>query len=374
MAIFVRCLDCKKEFKLGKKRCVCGANLEKRRKYRVSVRMPNGKRKLQVVDSLETAQNVEGKFRTMKVEVQVFDLQPFPILSVAWNSYAKWAETNKRSWKDDKQRWGHHIKPTLGSKRMDKIRPAEIQAVLDTMKVSVSPRTERPYRPSTIKQVYALIRRLYNWSMKQGICPDTIPNPCGKAEIPKFDNKVTRALSGDELGRLSETLDSWDSNERAVLVIKFALYTGKRRGEILKLTWDSVDVINGYVSFKTETTKNNRTQVLPVGDNALTVLKRCEELKVSQWVFPSLTGNYFHSFDCVWKRIRKKAELKRFRFHDLRHTYASYLASSGKVDIYTLKELLGHRSLDMTQRYAHLINGALRRAVSVADEVFPSVG
>ena len=60
----------------------------------------------------------------------------------------------------------------------------------------------------------------------------------------------------------------------------------------------------------------------------------------------------------------------KFRFHDLRHTYASYLASSGKVDIYTLKELLGHSDIKMTMRYAHLINGALKKAACVADEVF----
>jgi integrase len=62
--------------------------------------------------------------------------------------------------------------------------------------------------------------------------------------------------------------------------------------------------------------------------------------------------------------------LEGYRFHDLRHTFASYLASSGQVDIYTLKELLGHKSLTMTQRYAHLINGTLKKAISVADKAF----
>lgn len=80
-------------------------------------------------------------------------------------------------------------------------------------------------------------------------------------------------------------------------------------------------------------------------------------------------GSYYKVLDRTWNLIREKAGFT-IRFHELRHTYASYPASSGKVDIYTLKELLGHSSIEMIQRYAHLINGALRKAVCVADEVF----
>jgi integrase len=90
-------------------------------------------------------------------------------------------------------------------------------------------------------------------------------------------------------------------------------------------------------------------------------------------VFPNRHGKPYHhggGFDKTWRLIRKKAGLSHIRFHDLRHTFASWLASSGKVDIYTLKELLGHSDIEMTQRYAHLINGALLKAVNVADEVF----
>ena len=371
MAITARCVQCRREFKFTLKKCPSCNSTQKR--YRVTVRMsPTGGRRSKTVETLKLAQKVEAKFKTMATERTVFNIQTFPTLSKVWEQYIKWAKVNKGTWWADKQRWEWHIEPALGNKRMDTIRPIDVQSlIIDKMKSQVSPRTKRPYKPATIKQSYALVKRLYNWSMKQGVCPDTIPNPCNKVEAPRFDNKVTRALSGSEMGRLLDVLDSWDSNERAVLVIRYALFTGKRKGEILGLTWDCVlDLDKGLVSYKAETTKNKRTQTLPVGSNALAVLKRCHELKVSEWVFPSLSGNYFKSFENVWKRIREKAELKNFRFHDLRHTYASYLASSGKVDIYTLKELLGHRSLDMTQRYAHLINGALRKAVCVADEVF----
>ena len=89
-------------------------------------------------------------------------------------------------------------------------------------------------------------------------------------------------------------------------------------------------------------------------------------------MFPNSKGKYFRNFTHIWHRIRMKTGpgKKDYRFHDLRHTFATHLASSEKVDIYTLKELLGHRSTEMTQRYAHLTNGSLRKDTSIMEQVF----
>ena len=107
---------------------------------------------------------------------------------------------------------------------------------------------------------------------------------------------------------------------------------------------------------------------VPMNESCMVVLTRCHELKLGEYVFTSSTGAFYTTFENTWKRFKKRLQLN-CRFHDLRHTYASYLASSGKVDIYVLKELLGHKTLKMTQRYAHLINGALQKGASVADKV-----
>jgi integrase len=95
-------------------------------------------------------------------------------------------------------------------------------------------------------------------------------------------------------------------------------------------------------------------------------------VRIDNDVSPNLKGKYFRSFTHIWYRIRKSTGRgkKDYRFHDLRHTFATHLASSEKVDIYTLKELLGHRSIEMTQRYAHLTNGSLRKATSIMDRNF----
>lgn len=153
-------------------------------------------------------------------------------------------------------------------------------------------------------------------------------------------------------------------------MVKFALYTGKRRGEILTLRWKDIDFENHRMTFHGMNTKSGKGQTLPIGQKAYEVLSGAMTLKNCDYVFPSQNGPYKPgSFNSIWKNIRRKAGIT-IRFHDLRHAYASYLASSGKVDIYTLKELLGHSTIETTQGYAHLVNGALKRAVHVADEMF----
>ena len=152
--------------------------------------------------------------------------------------------------------------------------------------------------------------------------------------------------------------------------LPLALYSGKRKGAILKLTWDKVDLENGFITLVASNTKSIETQMVPMNESCMAVLKRAHEIRISEWVFPSSTGKfYYNTFNANWKLFKKRAGID-IRFHDLRHTYASYLASSGKVDIYTLKKLLGHKTINMTQRYAHLIDGTLRNATNVADKVF----
>lgn len=94
--------------------------------------------------------------------------------------------------------------------------------------------------------------------------------------------------------------------------------------------------------------------------------------KVSEYIFPGRDGGHREDFVMAKRRVRDKAGLpKDFRpLHGLRHNFASQLASSGKVDMYTLQKLLTHESSEMTQRYAHLADEALKRAASVSDEIF----
>lgn len=367
MAIGLLCCKCwKSTSNLNSKRCECGYAY-RRRKYKVRVKTSTGWR-TRTVASLSEAQLIETGFKRTSSEVwetSQEDTTPDPMniittpsLSDIWPLYLEWAKVSKKSWDMDFSRYKNHLKMPLSHYPMDSIKPFHIQKILNKMHTT--------YKPATVKQVLMLIKRIYSWSLEQDLYEG--PNPCDRIKPPKFDNRVTVALTKEELQSLFKVLDGWP-NERVVLPIKFALYSGKRKTEILNLKWSDIDLQNKFMTLRE--TKNGSRQYLPLNSSCIELLKRAAAIQTCEYVFPSRNKARYlgGGFDKTWRKIRKKAGIT-IRFHDLRHTYASYLASSGKVDIYTLKELLGHSTIEMTQRYAHLVNGALRKAVNVADEVF----
>jgi integrase len=354
MSINTVCVSCKRTFKLSTKTCTCGRILKV---FKVRVKLPDGRWLTKQVDSLQLARKVESKFKTQKVEDDVFDIKRSPELQYAWDRYIAYAKTAKVSWRDDLSRWNHHVITQLNpATPMNKVTSSDINRVLDVMRDT--------HAPATVKQVLTLIRRVFNWSIKQGLYLGT--NPCSRVESPRFDNRVTNVMSAEGLAEFIDTVNGCP-NERFRLVVLFALFTGKRRGEILKLQFKDVDIDKGLVTYQGLTTKNGNTHTLPISQSGLRIILRCLEIRICDLVFPADTGEYYHSFDKTWHRFKKTHKLS-FRFHDLRHQFATVLASSGKVDIYTLKELLGHKTLEMTQRYAHLTNDSLQKAVNVMDE------
>jgi integrase len=191
-------------------------------------------------------------------------------------------------------------------------------------------------------------------------------NPASYIKLPKLNNEVTECLTREEIHRLKKTLDGW-WNKRVALLVNFALYTGMRRGEIFNLKWENVDFEKGIVVLRNP--KGGRDETLPLSNEALNIVrkeKECLPYPTCPYVFPNKWGKKREGFGNTWTRIRKSAKLpQNFRFHGLRHTYASYLASSGKVSLYTLQKLLTHKSPQMTQRYAHLSDQTLREGTNV---------
>ena len=147
-----------------------------------------------------------------------------------------------------------------------------------------------------------------------------------------------------------------------------ALYTGMRRGELFKLKWKHVDFDRGFISIKDP--KGGPDQKIPLNDAARQVLENHPKGK-SPFVFPGIKGKQRTDINKAVNKIKQAAGLpKDFRpLHGLRHVYASMLASSGEVDLYTLQKLLTHKSPLMTQRYAHLRDDALKKAANLAGQL-----
>jgi integrase len=364
MAINLICNNCKSNLSLRSRICRnCGYDFCNGKKYRVVVKGKDGRRVSKVLDSISVAKKLEGKLKTQSIENSLFGTTQIPLIDWTWEKYLSWAKQYKKSWNKDLQRWQMHVQPHLNGKKMNAINAFDVQTLIDDMK------SKRDYAPATIKHVIVLIRRVFNWAKEMDIYIGD--NPASKIKLPKLNNEITECLTKNEINRLLKTLDKW-KNQRAALLIKFALFTGLRRGELFRLKWGDVDLDNGWIDLRE--TKGGKDNKLPVGEKALGVLYKAQQLAPSQgclYVFPNRFGNKRTTIGKTWARIKKAADIPRdFRFHGLRHTFASYLASSGKVSQYTLQKLLTHKTPQMTQRYAHLFDETLRDGANLLPKLF----
>jgi integrase len=174
-----------------------------------------------------------------------------------------------------------------------------------------------------------------------------------------------RWLTEDEATRLLAACRKSRNTALADLV-EFCLFTGLRQGEALGLTWDRVDRSRGVV--RLELTKSGRRREVPPGLNADAVLARRWTDGAKGYVFGSCKWNSFRS---AWEAALAAAGIESFRFHDLRHTFASWLVQRGRT-LKEVQEALGHQTITMTMRYSHLAPDHLRAAVAALDGMLPA--
>jgi integrase len=152
-------------------------------------------------------------------------------------------------------------------------------------------------------------------------------------------------------------------------LVVLALNTGLRRGELLGLKWGAVNFSGKVLSVTAETAKSGHTRRVPLNTEALATLttwhKRVGKPSADDFVFPGTDGERMKRIDTAWESLMKRAGLENFRLHDCRHHFASRMVQAG-VDLYTVKELLGHSEITMTERYSHLAPDNLRAAVEKA--------
>ena len=367
-----RCAKCRKDRSIKTTACRSCGSLDVSR-YRAVVKV-NGRRRAKTFLLLSDAERAEAGLKATRVTPPACQLGqqgivPQFTLNQIWGSYQANAKARgRKALKTDAQRYRDHIKPTIGRTVVAEIKPIHVQTIVDECL------TTKGLSPSTAQKVFSLVRALLNYADRMDMTPDTFRNPCRKVRLPYFDNRVENPLTPEDFVKLESMLQSWP-NQHTARVILFALYTGRRLGEVLKLQWTEVDLqAEGgmVVTFKAENTKSGKRQSVPLNGRAQGVLRAAREEvpKSCSWVFPTKTTHKFYvGFDRDWKRLSKKAEetgtlSRHYRFHDLRHSFASRLVSRG-VSLYMVKELLGHADIKTTMRYAHIDSGSLRDAASM---------
>lgn len=278
--------------------------------------------------------------------------------------------------------------PMFGSLTLDQIRPARAQAWLD-QRTTVTPQS----RFRELSHLRGLLSRAVEWEVLDA-------HPLADLELDAAPTKeIVRYLSPDEETRLLAALAARDDRLRAARVranahriarrkaplpalgvyadalhpcVVLSVHTGLRRGEALKADWAAIDWQAEVITVEWWTAKRNRKRVaksrrIPLNAVALQALRAWwgqQGEPRTGLIFPGDTDKPMQKFRRSWDDVIAAAQIERFRWHDLRHTFASKLVQRG-VSLYVVQKLLGHGSITTTMRYAHLAPDQGRAAVDL---------
>ena len=246
-------------------------------------------------------------------------------------------------------------------------------------------------KPNTVKRDLGSLKGALNLAVKWGIIS---MNPSSPVIVKVPNEHRVRYLSDKERERLLEALSERDKDKARARqrgnvfslargrearpeisgfadflhpLVLTVLHTGMRRNEALTLQWDQVRLGNNpRLTVTASYAKSGRVRHIPLNSEVVKVLKNWKAQGTGTgWVFPSpKTGGRMHQFRKSWLNLLVKADIQDFRFHDTRHTFASNLVANG-VDLYRVRDLLGHSTIQVTERYSHLSKGVLAEAVEV---------
>jgi integrase len=246
-----------------------------------------------------------------------------------------------------------YIRPTLGAMKIKSVTFADA----DRLHRSITKRG-KTYQAN---RVHRILSSMFTLAIRWRYRTD---NPCKGVEKNR-EHERERYLTEAEGARLLRELDA-DRDQVAADLLRLALLTGARRNEIIALKWQDVDLTEGR--WTKPHTKAGEKQHVPLNAQACMVLAARYE-RDSDVEQPFLRGRKLFSAERAvehcWSRVRIAAKLEGMRIHDLRHSFASTLANRG-VDLYVIGKLLGHKRVETTKRYAHLVDATLRAATEAA--------
>ena len=250
-------------------------------------------------------------------------------------------------------RW---FRDRIGSMTLRKLTP---NLILNLRKQLLEEDLPRKRTSASCNRYIACLSSCCTYAVEQQILKD---NPCKKVKKLSEPRGRTRFLSDSERERLLDVCKA--KSPQIHLAVILALATGARKEEIWNLSWQEVDLKEGYLTFSD--TKNNDIRSVPVIGHALYLLREYHQkyrLLHTPLLFPS-SQDPQKPLDLrkQWESAVRKAEIENFRYHDLRHSAASYMVRSG-LDLRLVAEILGHRTLQMTMRYSHLQKDHLRQAM-----------
>lgn len=257
------------------------------------------------------------------------------------------SKTNNKTWQKFDTSIINSLNKFFLGKYLDEITPHMVERFKSDRMKDVT--------PATINRNLAVLRSMFNKAITWGKFTGT--SPLRTIKSFKENNQRLRFLEQDEINKL---LSVCNKTLRSIVVV--ALNTGMRRGEILGLKWRDLDIKRSVIYL--HVTKNGEKREVQINEPVKTELIRVRKHPQSEYIFCKKDGSPIGDIKKSFLTAMRKSGIKDFRFHDLRHSFASHLVMSG-ADLNTVRELLGHKSLTMTLRYSHLSPNHKQRAVDI---------
>ena len=248
--------------------------------------------------------------------------------------------------------FGSVIEPMLGKKLLEEITRSHVEEIV----------YQNDNRLTTANHALVLLRLILD-KAQQWEFMSSKRNPC--SNVTKFKTLAKeRFLTDNEINRLVDTLDQFEgaclAHKNAITVVRLLMMTGCRKNEITRLRWAELFLDEGVLKLKDS--KTGKKEVI-LSDDAIKILSAASRNN-SDYIFPGKDGiNPIQGLQKIWQRIRQVADLQDVRIHDLRHTFASVAVSNG-APLYEVGRLLGHASIQSTQRYAHLERSRLKDSLN----------
>ena len=280
--------------------------------------------------------------------------------------YLEWAKANKKSWVNDESRYNNYLAARFDDKRLNEIAPLDLERMKSEL-------TKDNLSSQTIKHALCVIRQAINkaieWGMYKG------DNPVKKVKMPFVDNQRLRFLTYEEADRLLSALKKISKQVHDMALL--SLLSGLRVGEIFNLKMQDINFENALISVKDS--KNQKSRQAPMPGGIKNMLKDYYEKDVPDaYAFiDKRNGEKVKYLSATYYRVVKNLGFntgindrrEKVTFHTLRHTCGSWLAMQGE-SIFTIRDVLGHKTTAMTNRYSHLTADHRQAAISRLEEGF----
>jgi len=266
--------------------------------------------------------------------------------------HLEYAKAHQKAWSTTEMYLRRHVVPEWGKTRLTDIEPRVVSQWLIRKKAE-------GLAPATVEKLRVTLGRSFELGLRFDI-PGCDKNPTRGIPRKPLNNGRERFLTANEAERLREACIV-SNNPQLQHIIGLLLLTGARKRELLDAKWENIDLPRR--SWFIPTTKTGKPRHVPLSQAAIDIIENLPRFMDCPWLVPNPdTLKPFVSIKNAWAYAIKTANLPGLRIHDLRHSAASFMVNSG-VDLFAVGKVLGHSSVQSTQRYSHLANDTLLKAV-----------